>query len=63
MRPLMLPGFLVAAALSTGCAGIGYTVTASGDLVGPDLVYAAPGVMVIADFDQPIFYADNYYWR
>lgn len=63
MRPLTLPGLLVAAALSTGCAGVGYTVTASGGVVGPDLVYAAPGVMVIADFDQPIFYADNFYWR
>ncbi len=63
MRALMLPGFLVAAALSAGCPGVGYTVTASGGAYGPDLVYAAPGVQVIADFDEPIFYADNFYWR
>jgi hypothetical protein len=28
----------------------------------PDLVYAGPGVQVIADYDEPIFYADGYYW-
>lgn len=29
----------------------------------PSLVYVSPGVSVIADYDQPIFYADNAYWR
>jgi len=28
----------------------------------PDLVYVAPGVHVIADYDEPIFYADGFYW-
>jgi hypothetical protein len=23
----------------------------------------SPGVQVIADYDEPIFYSDNYYWR
>lgn len=50
------------AALATGCAArVGYRV--SGQAYAPDLVYVAPGVQVIADYDQPIFYADNYYWR
>jgi hypothetical protein len=31
--------------------------------VGPDLVYVSPGVQVIADYDEPIFYTDGFYWR
>ena len=49
------------AALATGCAArVGYSASASGTAYGPDLVYVAPGVRVIADYDQPIFYADNW---
>lgn len=52
------------AALATGCtASVGYRATVSGEAYGPDLVYVAPGVRVIADYHQPIFYADNFYWR
>ena len=29
----------------------------------PDLVYVGPGVQVIADYDEPIFYSDGFYWR
>src|ERR1700709_928060 len=29
----------------------------------PDLVYAAPGVQVVADYDDPVFYSDGFYWR
>lgn len=29
----------------------------------PDLVYVSPGVQVIANYREPIFYSDNYYWR
>ncbi len=29
----------------------------------PDLVYVSPGVQVIADYDYPVFYASNVYWR
>ena len=66
---MQLPGFMYrailllasATALTTaGCAVRGeYAVEGS----GPDLVYAAPGVQVIADYDEPVFYADNFYWR
>ena len=28
----------------------------------PDLVAVGPGVSVIADYDEPIFYADGLYW-
>lgn len=55
---------VVAAALAASCAGtVGYSATVSSDGYGPDLVYAAPGVQVIADYDEPIFYADSLYWR
>jgi hypothetical protein len=57
---------LAAGALVTGCyahgdvgASGGYYATAS----SPDLVYVSPGVQVIADYDEPVFYADNFYWR
>ena len=54
---------LVAAALlaATSCAGT--VTTVSDDPYGPDLVYAAPGVQVIADYDEPIFFTDGFYWR
>ena len=29
----------------------------------PELVYINPQVRVIADYNEPIFYSDNYYWR
>ncbi len=63
MKPTIISA-LIAGALAAGCAGtgtVGYhgTVTAT----TPDLVYVSPGVQVIADYDEPIFYSDNYYWR
>jgi hypothetical protein len=64
MRVRILPKIIFAVALSAGCAGtVGYSASVSSDGYGPDLVYAAPGVQVIADYDEPIFYADNFYWR
>jgi hypothetical protein len=29
----------------------------------PDLVTVSPGVQVVADYDEPVFYTDGYYWR
>ncbi len=54
---------LVIAIAAAGCyteadVGGGYAVAG-----GPNLVYAAPGVQVIADYDYPIFYSDGLYWR
>ena len=64
MRPLVLRKMIFLAALSAGCAGtLGYSTSVSGSAYGPELVYASPGVQVIADYDQPIFYADNFFWR
>jgi hypothetical protein len=28
----------------------------------PDLVEVSPGVSVIADYDEPIFFSDGFYW-
>jgi hypothetical protein len=49
---------MTAAMFTAGCQG---TVSSPG--YGPDLVYVSPGVQVIADYDEPIFYSDRYYWR
>ena len=45
-----------------GCAGsVGYTATVSAP--APQLVEVKPGVWVVADYDQPVFYANDVYWR
>ena len=55
---------VAAAVLAAGCLGtVGYSAGVSSDGYGPDLVYAAPGVQVIADYDEPIFFSDSLYWR
>ena len=59
MRSIVLAAFLLGAGvLATGC-----TATVASDPYPPDLVYAAPGVQVIADYNEPIFYSDGFYWR
>lgn len=32
-------------------------------VVQPDLVEVSPGVQVIADYDEPVFWSNNFYWR
>ena len=55
-------GLVAAVVLVAGCyAEGGYTTPSVG--YSADLVYVAPGVQVIADYDEPIFYSDNFYWR
>jgi hypothetical protein len=39
------------------------TATVSVDTYQPDLVDVGGGVQVIADYDEPVFYTDNFYWR
>jgi len=39
------------------------TATVSVETYQPDLVEIGGGVQVIADYDEPVFYTDNYYWR
>ena len=38
------------------------TTTVSVDTYQPDLVDVGGGVQVIADYDEPIFYSDSFYW-
>ncbi len=50
------------ALMASGCA-VGYTDTYPDNGYGPDLVYAAPGVQVVADYNEPVFFSDGLYWR
>jgi hypothetical protein len=68
MRRIILVALVMSAALAGGCAGSGTVYYAGGGTltattVAPDLVYVSPGVQVVADYDYPVFYSDNYYWR
>jgi hypothetical protein len=75
LEELIMRGTLLAvlsAAALTGCfttAEVGYrgtyTSTAPGDgyATSPDLVTVSPGVQVVADYDEPVFYTDGFYWR
>ncbi len=75
MRGLILSAAFGAAAL-TGCyvqdtAGPNYgggayataTVSSDGYAATPDLVTVQPGVQVVADYDEPVFFVDGFYWR
>jgi hypothetical protein len=55
----LISTLLLSLAACTGSAT--YRGTATYDT--PELVYAEPGVQVTVDSDDPVFYADNYYWR
>jgi hypothetical protein len=39
------------------------TATVSVETYQPDLVDVGEGVQVIADYEEPVFYTDNFYWR
>ena len=59
----ILAATFLAAALAGGCVVAetrhrGTVVVAA----TPDLVTVSPGVQVIADYDEPIFFADGFYW-
>jgi len=65
---MLMRRILMSLLIATGCTGSGtvaYRGSASATIVAeqPDLVYVSPGVQVIADYDEPVFYTDNYYWR
>src|ERR1700681_375747 len=73
MRGLILTAALGAAAL-TGCyatGDVGYSGSATyssapdpdGYAATPDLVTVSPGVQVVADYDEPVFFTDGFYWR
>jgi hypothetical protein len=72
MRGIILSAALGATAL-TGCYTTGEvgvsatyaTPNANADVYAttPDLVSVGPGVQVVADYDEPVFYTDGFYWR
>jgi hypothetical protein len=57
----------IALALAAGACTGGGTVAASYSSPGyasqPGLVEVRPGVYVVENYDEPVFYADNFYWR
>ncbi len=61
----MLRTMILAALLSSaaGCLGTATVSGGGGYYAQPDLIEIEPGVQVIVDYDEPIFYSDNYYWR
>jgi hypothetical protein len=44
-----------------GDADVGYRATYTAET--PTLTYVEPGVQVVADYDQPVFYSGGAYWR
>jgi hypothetical protein len=71
MRGTILSAVLFAATLggcyTTGSVGYrsGYYARGGGDVYvsTPDLVAVSPGVQVVVDYDEPVFYSDGFYWR
>src|SRR5258708_6548058 len=66
MRFFKLLFVIIASATSAGCLGTGtadvqYSGTVSVET--PDLVVVSPGVQVVADYDEPIFFSEGFYWR
>ena len=62
-----LASLLIAVSLAACGSGSGYyrtsgTVAVTAHSGAPDMAYVSDGVYVIADYDEPIFYADGYYW-
>ncbi len=75
MRGTIIGGLLFAAAATLGgcyaTGDVGYRATYTsgpaynGDayVASPDLVSVSPGVQVVADYDEPVFFTDGFYWR
>ncbi len=51
-------GLPVSACLAPGEAHVSARVSAS----PPTLAYVGPGLWVVSDYDEPLFYSDGYYW-
>ena len=71
-----LRGALLCGALLAGCYvddgarpvyGGGYVAAAGPSVAvgvgGPSLYEIQPGIQVVQDYDYPVFYSDNLYWR
>jgi hypothetical protein len=61
IRALLLSACVGLLGVATqGCAGT--EVRAEAGIVGPSLAYVSPGLWVVTDVDDPIFYHDDLYW-
>jgi hypothetical protein len=55
---------LLFSAVLAGCTGSSAVrYSASAQVSTPELVEIEPGVMVVADYDEPVFYTEGVYWR
>lgn len=62
-RMRILQAILFATAVSA-CSGAGSVrYTARAEVTTPELIEVEPGVRVVADYDEPVFYNDGFYWR
>lgn len=59
MRSTLLALALTVAAPSFGCVG---SAAVSTTIAAPRLVWIAPGVWVVEDYDRAIFFYDDFYW-
>lgn len=60
MRSIRATIFAMLITLAPGCIVTG---TARVRTTSPDMVMIDDGVYVIEDYDDSVFYSDNYYWR
>jgi len=64
VQRLDLPALLLVLSLPLAACTAGYSGSAMvSTYVEPDLVYVSPGVYVVADYDYPVFYSANFFWR
>jgi hypothetical protein len=64
LTPHLLAGAIAIGAMAaTGCVGhAGVAYEPAPTVVEPDLVYLSPGVYVVQDYNEPVFYSNGYYW-
>ena len=60
---LALSGLLLLASLNSGCIVHGRARVGGAVYAEPAMVEVSPGVMVIEDYHEPVFYSDGFYWR
>jgi hypothetical protein len=62
LRRLSIAGVLAGLCLAgSGCV-VGGQVRTRAYVSTPELVLVEPGVYVVADYSEPVFYTDGYYW-
>jgi hypothetical protein len=63
MRSFLIPAFALALASSACMEGRGTVAYSASGSTDAELVEVNPGVYAVANYDEPVFYNDNYYWR